>query len=385
MNEYHLSVTTASSAVPSSTPCTTVATPKRDTEARRLQIAWLKLAAEKDPKNSHVLHALGICYEDMGDAEEARKYYIKATAEEQYQMGIKYEDEKNLSTSVEHYRRAAELGHADALNILGGYFEQGTGVARDPTEAVKLYKQAASKRNVYALYNLGRCFEVGIGVTQNLTEAAKQYKHAAELGYTKALQKLFELGYCYEEGDGVVKDPAKAAELYRQAADLGHSVALNHLGCCFELGIGVARDPAEAAKLYKQAADKGDIHASYNLGRYYAANPREGNAEPYHYKAADQGHPRAQLFLATRYSKGSKIVPREITIAIEFYRKAAGQNRDDLAKTEAQNALHRLGIFADTSIPSAAAAMVIPAVKQEAKDHPVEDLSNSKSSTCCLM
>ena len=52
--------------------------------------------------------------------------------------------------AFEWYKRAAELGDADAMFNLGLCFEDGRGVAKDEAKAFKLYKRAAELGNDHA-------------------------------------------------------------------------------------------------------------------------------------------------------------------------------------------------------------------------------------------
>jgi TPR repeat protein len=63
--------------------------------------------------------------------------------------------------------QAAELGLALAQFNLGGLYYNGTGVAKDPKEAVKWFRKAAEQGDVNAQYNLSVCYENGQGVMKN--------------------------------------------------------------------------------------------------------------------------------------------------------------------------------------------------------------------------
>ena len=52
-------------------------------------------------------------------------------------------------------------------------------------------------------YNVGVSYENGDGVDKNMTEAVRYYRLAADQGYADAQYKL---GVCYFSGDGVKKD-----------------------------------------------------------------------------------------------------------------------------------------------------------------------------------
>ncbi|MBR5893847.1 MAG: sel1 repeat family protein, partial [Bacteroidaceae bacterium] len=74
---------------------------------------------------------------------------------------------------------------------LGYCYGTGSGVEKDPTEAVKWYRKAAEQGQVNAQYNLGLCYE--IGVAKDLAEAVKWYRKAAEQGHADAKAALQRL------------------------------------------------------------------------------------------------------------------------------------------------------------------------------------------------
>ena len=66
---------------------------------------------------------------------------------------------------------AAEQGHADAQNNLGGSCATGEGVPQDDDEAVVWFRQAAEQGHAGAQFNLGVSYATGNGVPQDNVEA----------------------------------------------------------------------------------------------------------------------------------------------------------------------------------------------------------------------
>ena len=64
--------------------------------------------------------------------------------------------EKELVNAVEHYRKAAEQGDAEAQYFIGCCYEYGGGVAKDNAEAVKWYRKAAEQGHLEAKKSLKR-------------------------------------------------------------------------------------------------------------------------------------------------------------------------------------------------------------------------------------
>ena len=128
--------------------------------------------------------------------------------------------------SLQWYRKAADLGSAQAQYYLGGMYENGRRVPQDYGRAVQWYRQAANQGHAKAQVTLGFMYENGRGVPQDYTQAAAWYRKAADQGYAMA---QFNMGTMYENGRGVPKDDALAALWYRKAADQGYAQALQKL------------------------------------------------------------------------------------------------------------------------------------------------------------
>jgi len=63
----------------------------------------------------------------------------------QYGRGV----DKNISTAVEWFRKAAEQGYADAQFRLGLKYEEGCGVDKNESTAVEWYRKAAEQGHPY--------------------------------------------------------------------------------------------------------------------------------------------------------------------------------------------------------------------------------------------
>ena len=119
---------------------------------------------------------------------------IKKKVENRINIADLFYDKKEFPKAAEWYRKAAELGSANAQNYLGVMYYDGKGVERDYDEAVKWYRKAANQSHKWGEYNMGRMYEEGRGVGN------KDYKMAMEW-YQKALN--------HGEGDEKIKEKAK--------------------------------------------------------------------------------------------------------------------------------------------------------------------------------
>ena len=118
------------------------------------------------------------------------------------------------------------------------YFGQ-DGKKQDYAEAAKWYRKAAEMGYAEAQYHLGYMYNKGKGVTQDYTEALKWFRKGADQGYAKAQNGL---GYMYRNGQGVTQDYAEAIKWFRKAADQDLAMAQSNLADMYYSGFGVAKD-----------------------------------------------------------------------------------------------------------------------------------------------
>lgn len=81
---------------------------------------------------------------------------------------------------------------------VGQCLEEGKGIPRNETEAVKWYQKSAEKNNVEGKEALGRCYACGIGVAKDL--------HQARIWYIFAAAGILTMG-----DGGVSQAPAKGS------------------------------------------------------------------------------------------------------------------------------------------------------------------------------
>ncbi len=235
------------------------------------------------------------------------------------------------------YRKAAELGHADARTNLGYFYEKGLGVPQSLEDALEWYLKGAHGGSPAGQANLGYFYEAGRGVPRDYEKAVSWYRKAAEQGYPRG---QCNLGYMYETGHGVAQSYDQAVFWYRKAAEQGHSRGEFSLGWMYEKGRGVPQSYAEAARWYERAANQGYAAAENNLGRLHETGegvPRDFRKALHWYrKAADHGNEYGMFNLGKIYEHGTGVTANRDT-AVSWYRKAAAKGHEG-----AREALSRL-------------------------------------------
>jgi TPR repeat protein/serine/threonine protein kinase len=135
------------------------------------------------------------------------------------------------------------------------------------TDGIEQGSSTPDKKNeAIDYFNRGIAYQNGEGVPKDETEAVKWYRKAAEMGLAGAQNNL---GVCYQEGQGIAKDEAEAFNWYRKAAEQGLDLAQNNLAICYDGGHGVAKDESEAVKWFRKASEQDFAQAHYNLGICY--------------------------------------------------------------------------------------------------------------------
>jgi TPR repeat protein len=158
------------------------------------------------------------------------------------------------------YALAGE-GLAQAQLCYGRMLLEGKCVHGNPCSALAWFRRAADQGEVDAINMVGRCLDNGWGIAADPAAAATQYARAGDAGHAWA---QYNLGHLYLDGRGVPRDPNRAFGLYRSAACQGHERAMNLLGRCHEEGWGTPRDAAAAARWYRRAAERGYFRGQYN-------------------------------------------------------------------------------------------------------------------------
>ena len=149
----------------------------------------------------------------------------------------------DFTEAVRWWRKAADVGNADAQTILGDAYFNGQGVEQDWAEAAKWYRKAADSGNAEAQRHMGDAYRSGQGVKRDYTAAVAWYRKAEKQGYSSGQQRLGEM---YYDGRGVPQDDAEAVNWYRTAAEQGNADAMRQLSYAYAHGEGVPEDYIQA-------------------------------------------------------------------------------------------------------------------------------------------
>lgn len=208
---------------------------------------------------------------------------LLSKAESFYRSGIKDLTEEStpdeLKKAFVHLKQAADLGHAQAQNHVGYFYEMGLGVTKDPYWAYRYYKKSASQGGAQAQNNLGSLYERGFGITQNYQMATHFYALSEAQGNITA---RLNLAHLYEYGKTSNKSVVDAVKIYQDLANKGNARALHLMGILHLKGKGVEQDLPLATKYFQLATDKGYKRAQEKLA--YLGITKENTLKNYNPK-----------------------------------------------------------------------------------------------------
>jgi TPR repeat protein len=110
-----------------------------------------------------------------------------------YNQGLAARKAGDNSKAVELYRKAADMGNADAMCNLGFMYEKGHGVPQDYKKAGEFYRMAIEKGNATAMSNLGEFYRDGFGVKQDFAKAEELISQSLAKGFKGAEAELAKL------------------------------------------------------------------------------------------------------------------------------------------------------------------------------------------------
>jgi localization factor PodJL len=142
-----------------------------------------------------------------------------------YEVGVRLAQRlgpAGTEQAVTWLERAAKAGIAPAQLALGGIYEKGLGVAKDPELARVYYLAAAQRGNAKAMHNLAVLYAQGVGGNPDYMAAAEWFRKAAKHGLSDS---QFNLAVLYERGAGTERNPLEACKWFALAARQGDAAA----------------------------------------------------------------------------------------------------------------------------------------------------------------
>lgn len=282
--------------------------------------------------------------------------------------------------SVYWFSKAVAQGDAHAQTALGEMYDEGKGVEKDHSEALRLYRLAALQGGVSAQIYLGRMYREGRGVEKDFQQAMFWLRKASV--QSLGSDAWITMGEMFEEGQSVQSNKVIAYAFYKLSTNLYPSnkpAKLNEqrlesklnlaelaTGGMLAWDIFMAKKPngfletldkatvnpiilnpvlsakvgnyysgyfggerySIALKILQPLAENGDAHAQFSLGEMYESGKglpvNKAEAISWYRKSAALGYSQAQGRLGRLYEDGDG-VPQNYKEAFEWYLKSANQ------------------------------------------------------------
>jgi TPR repeat protein len=222
--------------------------PKDILKAKRL------CEAAMEGNRSEVERILRLIRDNYGDVITTNKNTEEDTmsADEAFDMGYKYDEEKDYQKAIKYYKIAVEKGSIAAAHNLGTIYFYGYGVEKDYATAFRLYMDAAKRGSALSQCMLGYMYYNGCGVNKDDKQAFEWSLKAAE--QNNAAAQCF-IGYLYYDGEGVTKNYASALKWSLKAAEQGNAVSQYLVGLLYSDEDNNFYNVREACKWMEKAAN----------------------------------------------------------------------------------------------------------------------------------
>ena len=264
---------------------------------------------------------------------------------DKYRLGSGTKQDETKAARL--YRRASEMGNAEAQTRFAEALFDGRGVARDPAQSRLWLEKAARQRYARAECDLGVMLKNGLDTHQDLVNGLRHLQDAAHLGDAYAEDYL---GQYAENGLLGEPSPGEAYMHYLKSSEMGSAWGTYNVARMHERGIGVDQSSAEALRWYMKVASiegaelmgqwsdlrseaEAIARANFRIGDIYAVGTGvpvdTSEAERWYRRGIDMesdaawaGWPMAHVGLANAYIQGNG-VPLDYGQAMYWMRKAA--------------------------------------------------------------
>ena len=135
-----------------------------------------------------------------------------------FKQGLNHYRNSNYPAALPLFQQAAALGNARAEGYLGRIYLSNY-AQKNHEQACIHFKAAAEQGDTASEFWLANCYDNGTGTAPDPVQAMRWYRAASRHGdETAALAKL-AIGRIYEQGRGTTPDRAAAAEWYQKAME----------------------------------------------------------------------------------------------------------------------------------------------------------------------
>lgn len=170
---------------------------------------------EVSDKNEYCIH----CGFPLSQSDNNRE----ATAQRLLKQGFSSAENGNYRAAFPLFLKSAQLGNADAQNMVGLCYHDELGIEKDLNLACEWYKKSIEQGNIAALGNIAILYDVAL---EDKSASVPYYVEAIKHG-NKNPYVLTNLAVICMDGKIVAKDYEKSEVLLLEAISLGHERAKN--------------------------------------------------------------------------------------------------------------------------------------------------------------
>lgn len=167
------------------------------------------------------------------DCEKAFRLFVAAAEEEtdgaaSLALGNLYREgvgcEQDMEKAIASYEKGAQMGNAECMELLGGFYFDGEDGEIDYAKAFYWLDQCLRAGSLQSYSKLAYLYLRGLGCQADESRAEELFVQAAQIecdGYA-----FYELGYMYECRDESQESLDMAAEYYEKAIEMGNESAI---------------------------------------------------------------------------------------------------------------------------------------------------------------
>ena len=224
--------------------------------------------------------------------------------EANYRRGVELANEGDTKAAIKEFRKAAKMGHRQAICDLGYCYDYSIGVKHDVKKAAQLYRKSDIGEGWYRLavcYLGGELSPKGVLTLNDSLEGIACMRRAIAVGEPRA---YFAMGrYYFKKADESRQNFDSAVYYFTCIADSQNNDVWSHLALLYENGSnGYGVDSNLAVYYYRRGAENGSSHALLCLGNLYASGrfvPADSAmAYDYYRRAAELGDAKGAMKMA---------------------------------------------------------------------------------------
>lgn len=252
----------------------------------------------------------------------------------QYQLGMQFIEGdlviKNNNKGIQWIMKSIQNNNTDAMIYLGDiYYRKNEILPHNIELAKKYFKRAADLGSADAFDYLGVLYDNDI---KDYKQAVYFFSHSVEKGNTNAMNNLAKM---YFKGRGVATDYKKVKALLISSANLNNSDAQATLAECYYIPCdGFNQDYNESLKWGLKASNNNNTSVYDTIGAIYAKKEDRSNTIKWLDKAIQENQPYGWLAYASLYelnsdSKSNIVTPNNDK-ALYYYTQAFKADPKDI-------------------------------------------------------